>query len=66
MDMNVFVGKYKQMCATLLHFYGVITKNEKLITNSRYLHCCGRIQQGQGIATLAAKKQLADWDRRCG
>ena len=66
MDKNVLVGKYKQMFATLLHIYGVVTNNEKHVTNSRYMHCSGRIQQGQGIATLAAKKQLADWERKCG
>ena len=66
MNKNVIVGKTKQVCATLLRLYGVITKNQKHVLNSQYLHCRGRIQQGQGMANLAARKQLAYWERKSG
>lgn len=66
MNKNVVLGKSKQLLANLLHMYGVLTKNKKYLARSQFLHCSGRVQQGQGIATVFAKRQLAEWDRRVG
>ena len=66
MNKNVLLGKSKQLIANVLHMYGALTKNKKVLARSQFLHCSGRVQQGQGIATVFAKRQLAAWDRKVG
>lgn len=66
MNSNVLLGRYKQICARLLYILGVVTKKQQHIENSQALHSRGRIQQGHGMARLAAKKQLASWERKSG
>ena len=66
MNKNIIVGKFKQLLANVIQAYGVLTNNQKQIARGHFLHCNGRLQQGQGMATLFAKRQFAYWDRKVG
>lgn len=66
MNKNVVLGISKQLLANFFNMYGTLTKNQKYVARGHFLHCNGRLQQGQGMATVFAKRQLAYWDRKVG